>query len=96
MSVIAATQSYFSDQDLFRQWADEECEIERNNHHKFEMAKDLYSSWAGFAKGAGAQPGTLVTFGEQMGKLDIEKKRIGRGISYRGIQLVHGAAEARG
>ena len=94
-SVVAATQSYFSDQDLFRQWIDDECEIERGNHHVFEMAKDIYSSWAAFAKGAGAQPGTLVGFGEQMNRLDLEKKRLGRGISYRGIRLIRGAAEAR-
>lgn len=96
-SVVAATQSYFTDQDLFRQWIEEECEIEKANHHKFEMAKDLYASWSSFAKSAGTAAGTLVSFGEQMSTLDLEKKRIGRGISYRGIRLLRDVvAEIRG
>ena len=86
-TVVAATEEYFSNQDLFRQWLAEECDVEIANLSKFEMAMDLYNSWSGFAKRAGTEAGSLVAFGDQMVRLGFEKKRSGRGQTYRGIMI---------
>ena len=52
-SVSAATDTYFSDQDLFGQWLDEMCDAEVGNTYKTEKSTDLFVSWKDFAQRAG-------------------------------------------
>ena len=41
-SVIAATESYFEDQDLMSQWLAEECDAEPGNRYKWEATAKLF------------------------------------------------------
>ncbi len=57
-SVIAATDEYFSDQDLFAHWLAEECVCEPGNSSRSESSGKLFKSWKEFALAAGTGPGT--------------------------------------
>ncbi len=57
-SVATATAEYFDDQDLLGQWLEDCCTVEAENAHRWEMAADLFQSWAEYAKAANELPGT--------------------------------------
>ncbi|MCK1450103.1 hypothetical protein IVB36_04065 [Bradyrhizobium sp. 35] len=65
-SVLAATEEYFSDQDLFAHWLAEECVCEPENRDRSESSSRLFKSWKEFALGAGHTPGTRQSFQDQM------------------------------
>ena len=44
-SVIAATETYFSEQDVIGQWLEEMCDVRLNDRSYIESVADLYSSW---------------------------------------------------
>jgi len=56
-SVIAATDSYFDDQDLLGQWIEEKCETAVKNPPIWDRSADLFESWCKFAAKAGEDPG---------------------------------------
>ena len=56
-SVVAATEDYFSEQNLFAQWLAAECEVDPAKEF-WEKTVDLFKSWSDYAKAAGEQPGT--------------------------------------
>ena len=58
-SVSEATHNYFEDQDVFRQWLEDECEVDPGNDYKWERSTDLFASWSAYAKAAGEHPGSL-------------------------------------
>jgi len=60
--VLAATDAYFADQDLFGHWLAESCRLERGNDHLFETSARLFASWSQFATKAGEKPGTQKAF----------------------------------
>lgn len=86
-SVTAATATYFSDQDLFGQWLEDECDAEPGNDHKWEKSGALFTSWSAYAKGAGEQPGTQKAFAERAKRAGLEPARIYQGRIYRGVEL---------
>ena len=57
-SVIEATEEYFSNQDLFGQWLEDECDVEPGNRWKIAKSGELFAAWAAYAKRAGENPGT--------------------------------------
>jgi putative DNA primase/helicase len=65
-SVIEATAEYFSDQDLFRHWMQEECICEPGNMDRSESSSSLFKSWSDFAKAGGHKPGTTSTFKDNL------------------------------
>ena len=89
-SVLAATQDYFADQDVFQQFLDERCDIDRENEHKFEGKVVLFNAWTDYAKAVGEVPGTGKTFKEAMrrrGFPDPVQIKAIRTRGYRGIRL---------
>jgi putative DNA primase/helicase len=86
-SVVEATDAYFSDQDLFAQWLDDECDVEPENTHKWEATSTLYASWSIYAKNAGESPGTVKAFGPNMLRKGLRPKRIFAGRGYEGVRL---------
>jgi len=61
-SVIDATAEYFSDQDCFQHWLQEECICEPGNMDRSEASSVLFKSWSNYAKAVGVKPGTTSTF----------------------------------
>jgi putative DNA primase/helicase len=86
-SVIAATQEYFSDQDLFEQWLEEECRCEKDNTYLYASSTELFTSWKEFAMRAGHPPGSRQSFGGQMARHGFRYKRDRNGRGFVGIQL---------
>ena len=95
-SVLAATQDYFADQDVFGQFLDERCDVDRENEHKFEGKVVLFNAWSDYAKGLGETPGTGKTFKEAMrrrGFPDPVQIKAIRTRGYRGIRLDNATVE---
>ena len=64
--VVEATAEYFSDQDLFRHWLEEDCICEPGNADRSESSSVLFKSWSNYAKTAGHKPGTTSTFKDSL------------------------------
>jgi putative DNA primase/helicase len=86
-SVIEATQTYFSDQDLFGQWLEDKCDLDPGNLHKFETSADLYASWSKYATAAGDKPGGQKSFSESLRRRGIAMHRTKHARTYRGVSL---------
>ena len=88
-SVIAATESYFDDQDLLSQWLDEECDAEPGNRYKWETTAKLFESWTEFANHAGEYPGSRKTFTTDLARRGFEHFRHGHANtrSFKGLRL---------
>jgi putative DNA primase/helicase len=87
-SVLRATEAYFSEQDLFGQWLDEECEVEPGNEHKWEFTGTLFSSWSTYVGQAGEKPGRKKSFSESLQRRGFEAKRGAKGKrAFKGIKL---------
>jgi putative DNA primase/helicase len=90
-SVTAATDQYFSDQDLFGQWLDEECDAEPGNDWKWEATAKLFAAWSAYAQRAGEKPGSKKAFSENMQRRNFHACRKERGTlrAFSGIRLRH-------
>jgi len=87
-SVLAATEEYFADQDLFSQWIEDECDAEPCNRWKSEKSGDLFAAWAAYAKRAGEDPGSKVAFADELKEREFVQDRGHGGVRlYRGIRL---------
>jgi putative DNA primase/helicase len=86
--VTAATGVYFEEQNLFDDWVAESCDLDPGNQYKSEAASALFSSWAAYAKAAGAHPGNKPDFGDRLIDLGCERHKGAKGVrTYRGIRL---------
>jgi putative DNA primase/helicase len=65
-SVLAATEEYFSDQDLFAHWLEDQCQCEAGNNDLSGASSALFKSWKEYATSAGNTPGSQQSFKEQM------------------------------
>ena len=86
-SVALETDHYFEDQDMFSHWLDECCAAEPGNSHKRATSTELFKSWAEYAKGAGAEPGVQVSFGEKLRNAGFEPYRTTKERGWTGICL---------
>jgi putative DNA primase/helicase len=87
-SVLAATEEYFADQDLFSQWIEDECDAEPGNRWKSERSGDLFAAWAAYAKRAGEDPGSKVAFADELKEREFVRDRGHGGVRlYKGIRL---------
>lgn len=87
-SVLAATEEYFADQDLFSQWLEDECDPEPGNRWKSEKSGDLFAAWAAYAKRAGEDAGSKVAFADELKEREFVQDRAHGGVRlYRGIRL---------
>ena len=87
-SVREATATYFSDQDLFGQWLEDETDAQPGNTYKSATSAELYSSSSAFALRSGEKPGSQKAFAAEMRKRGFEAFRTGsRGRGFEGIRL---------
>lgn len=87
-SVTAATEAYFSDQDLFGQWLAEECELDPGNTYKSETSADLFASWRPYAEGAGEPAGSRKSFADNLQRRGFTPARVHGGVRlFRGVRL---------
>lgn len=86
-SVLAATEEYFSDQDLFAHWLQEACDCEPGNTHKSETSGNLFKAWRDFALAAGNPPGTQQSFKDQMIRHGFRFYRSAKAREFFGIRL---------
>ncbi len=89
-SVIAATEDYFGEQDLFGQWLDEECDVEPGNHYKCESSAALFRSWRTYAERAGEAAGTQKAFAENLKRRGFEQYRNRSIRGFSGLRLKPG------
>jgi putative DNA primase/helicase len=72
-SVRAATDTYFAEQDVIRQWLDE-CTRDGGPFAVTRLT-DLFESWKGWCDGSNIKPGTSITLSDELGKHGFEKIR---------------------
>lgn len=90
--VIEATEEYFSDQEVFPRWLEEEC---ITGGTISEASSVLYRSWSEYARSVGAKPGTQADFKESMRKARFAYRKRNNVREFCGISLKpqHGAGE---
>lgn len=87
-TVLAATASYFENQDLFAQWLEEKCDAEPDNPHKTTTSADLFKSWSDYAKAAGDTAGIRKSFARILERHRFKPDRAHGGTRiWRGIRL---------
>jgi putative DNA primase/helicase len=86
-SVLAATEEYFSDQDLFAHWLAEECDCEPGNLEKSETSSKLFGSWKEFAIAAGTSSGSQQSFKDTMTRHGFKFFKGRRAREFFGIAL---------
>jgi putative DNA primase/helicase len=88
--VIDATEEYFSEQDLVRQWVEECCEIGRAYT---DTSANLFKTWKEYAIASGEKPGTKTWLTQSLIKLPgVRRSRTNRARSLDGIRLKIAAA----
>jgi putative DNA primase/helicase len=86
--VVKATEQYFSDQEVFPRWLDEECVTHRGPGATIaEASSALYKSWSEFARSLGHKPGTLADFKERMEQAGFVYRHRNKAREFVGIQL---------
>jgi putative DNA primase/helicase len=67
--VVEATAEYFSEQDIVRQWVDENCEL---GPRQSETMTTLFKNWSDYAVANGEKPGTTKWFSQTVARLGCE------------------------
>jgi P4 family phage/plasmid primase-like protien len=70
-AIVAATDDYFAEQDVFGQWLEERCIIRDG---AMETSAKLYSDWETYARAHGEFPGSAKSFGATMRKRNMQSK----------------------
>jgi phage/plasmid-associated DNA primase len=68
--VINATAEYFSEQDTFKQWVEDCCEI--GDRSLSETTGSLFHNWSQYAIASGEQPRTKKWFGQELTRIGCE------------------------
>jgi len=92
-AVDAATDKYFTEQDVFSQFLDERCRVEADNSYLFTPTQKLFKAWTAFAAEVGARAGDLKSFTPRLEqqRLNRGRVRVGGGnpqSGFYGIQLI--------
>lgn len=86
-SVIAATETYFAEQDLMGQWLNEECDVRLDDPNMWYRTTDLFAAWTSYARTAGDVPGTLKSFGPAMRRHGLLPHRSNTARGFKGVRL---------
>jgi putative DNA primase/helicase len=86
-SVLAATEEYFADQDLFAHWLDDDCDADLGNMDKSETSGRLFKAWKEYAIAAGCQPGSQLSFKDQMIRNGFKFYRTRKAREFYGVTL---------
>ena len=84
--VLAATDEYFESQDLFGRWFEEQCDT--SDKMAWTATKDLYASWAAYARRSGEEPGDVRRFGPMIARRGLPQKRIKVDRGFSGVCLI--------
>ena len=89
-AVTKATDEYFTGQDRFTQWLEDECDVELGNHYKHAPIADLYASWATYCRNNGDEPGSKNALAEELENHGFERAQVGHAKTraYLGIRLL--------
>ena len=84
-----ATDEYFSGEDVFGQWLDDDCDVEIGNDWKWEKVGDLFTAWTVYAARANEEPGTIKAFSEKVQARGFSKCTKGKAKTraFSGIRL---------
>ena len=76
-AVQAATESYFSEQDMIGQWIEDCCDhvVDRGPNFIWDKSANLFGNWSEFAVKAGEVPGSQKAFGQALQKRGLEPYR---------------------
>jgi putative DNA primase/helicase len=85
--VKAATDDYFSEQDVFGQWIEDCCEVKLGGDRFWDRSSDLFASWMDYARKAGEEPGTQKSFANDLRKRGFLKHRDGSARGFKFIRL---------
>ena len=83
--VLAASASYFEDEDLVGQWLAECC---RTGAALQSPSRDLYASWCLWSKSTGIEPGSARHLGEKLRERGFEPSRTSRARGWMGLALL--------
>jgi putative DNA primase/helicase len=84
--VIEATEEYFSDQEVFPRWLEEEC-ISDPRSTVSEKSSLLFRSWSEYARSVQSKPGTLADFKDKMTRVGFVYRHTNKVREFRGVQL---------
>ena len=82
------TEQYFTDQDIFKQWLEEECICDPGNLDKSTASSLLFKSYGDYVKAAGSKSGTTSSFKEKMISAGFKFHRGMKAREFLGISLV--------
>jgi putative DNA primase/helicase len=86
--VIEATEEYFSDQEVFPRWLEEECITHPGPGATISAASSvLYRSWSEYARSLGAKPGTQADFKESMRRAGFQYRHRNNKREFVGVHL---------
>ena len=85
--VVAATNSYFNQQDIFGEWLDEKCDCDIGSTILWAPMGDLFTSWKNYAQEAGENPGSKKTVSSQLEKRGFPRKRLLARRGFEGLCL---------
>jgi putative DNA primase/helicase len=87
-SVKAATEAYFSEQDLMGQWLEDCCDVNRTgNPLIWDKSAELFESWSEYARKAGEEPGNKKSFGQMMARRGFEQYRESTARGYKFVRV---------
>jgi putative DNA primase/helicase len=88
-AVTRATDEYFTGQDRFTQWLEDECDVNLGDKHRSAPIADLYTSWSKYCQTSGDEPGSKQALGDQLVEHGFERIKVGvaKTRSHHGIRL---------
>jgi putative DNA primase/helicase len=86
--VVNATEEYFSDQEVFPRWLEEECITHRGQGATISATSSvLFRSWSEYARSLGAKPGTQADFKESMRREGFTYRHRNNKREFIGVQI---------
>lgn len=82
--VVAATEEYFSEQNLFAHWLEQNCRVEPNNRYLFSTSRELFENWKAFAEASGEYAGSAKSLGSKLARAGLRTERRSLGKQVRG------------
>jgi putative DNA primase/helicase len=89
-AIVAATDTYFAEQDVFGQWLGDCCEL---GSTYTETPTDLFRSWAEYAKANGEIAGSIKGFSNDLDKRGFKRLRTAQGRFFVGVRAKASDAE---
>jgi putative DNA primase/helicase len=86
-AIIAASDAYFREQDIFGRWLEDECVVEPGNELVRTPSASLWNSWRGYAAANGKSAGRMNEFAGMLEKRGMRPYRTNSGRGFSGVNL---------